>query len=605
MPSARALAVSILTSLLVSLPLVAPSLGRSLDGLALVFPAALAAVGVIATLVGAARRTAPWRGPDPVWALPVAMGLSVVPLVEMWSSARTNGILVGGLLPFSDACDYLQGAERLLTLGALDGWNSRRPLNAALLAARLWLGDHDLTRALVLQATLFAVAVSLAARSLARDLGAAAASALLGGVSVFAAIYLATTMSESLGLTLGCLALAALWHAARTRDSVHLALGLGVLTVGLQARAGPFMLLPSLLAWTWLDGADLSRRERLGRTGVAVVGIVAAFAFNAVLLRAHHGLAGGAQSNFAHTLYGLAAGGVGWERAAHDFPVIATMSEADAASFVYARAGDLMRAHPVWFVKGLVANVGAVAATLGTPLLERHPVGQWCALAAIVAVMLLVARAALRRRPHDRSLRMTYAAAIGLAASVPVIYIDGRERVFAAGFPLGIASIAATISALRPSLPTPSIDDARRDVRAPLTLAGAMLVAALIVPRASITQPPRAACASGEKPVALWVPPHVPRLDVVAGGDAPSLPAMPRATLRRGIAHDPNLGDNDLGAPLPEVPEGTTIYAALDLVSGRVEYWELPTSASHGPVVSGCARRASGSSHSLYVVTAR
>ncbi len=605
MPSARALVVSLLASLLLSLPLVAPSLGRSLAGLPLVLPAAVAALGVVAALVGVARRASPARGPDPIWALPVATGLSIVPLLEMWSSARTNGILVGGLLPFSDAGDYLQGAERLLTLGSLDGWNSRRPLNAALLAARLWLGDHDLTRALVLQSALFAVAASLAARALARDLGAAAGCAFLGAVSIFAAIFLPTTMSESLGLTLGCLALAALWHAARSRSAAHLALAMAVLTLGLQARAGPFTLLPALLAWTWLDGRGEALADRARRTGLAALGGAGAFGFNTLLLRVHHGVAGGAQSNFSYTLYGLAAGGAGWERAARDHPAIAAMREADAAGFVYARAGELMRAHPLLFVKGLVANVGALAATLGTPLLENRPAGQWCALAALTAVMGLTARAALARRPGDRALRMTYAAALGLAASVPVIYMDGRERVFAAGFPLGVASIVATLAALRPSLPVAGVDDARRDIRAPLALAGALCVAALMVPRAPVTRPPRPVCAEGERPVALWTPPLMPRLDVVAGAGAPSLPRVPRETLRRGVAHDPNLGDNDLGAPLTDVREGTSICATLDLVSERVEYWELPASLPRAPVTSGCARRASGSSHSLYVVTVR
>lgn len=605
MSSVRSIAVSVLASLLLSLAFMAPSLGASMAPLPLALPAVVAAIGVIATMVGVARRRAPIAGPDPIWAFPLAVGLSVVPLMAMWSSAATNGIVVGGLLPFSDAGDYLQGAERLLALGSLDGWNSRRPLNAALLAVRMWLGDQDLQRALALQAALFAACVTFASRALARDFGFVAASALLGGVTVFASIFLATTMSESLGLSLGCLALATLWHAARSRDTAHLAAGLAILTVGLQARAGPFMLLPALLVWTWLDARKLNLVARLERTALAATGVIAGFAYNAVLLRAHHGVAGGAQSNFSYTLYGLATGGLGWERAAHDFPAIATMSEADSARFVYARAWGLMGEHPLLFVKGLVANVGAVAATLGTPLLEGHPAGQWCALAVIVAGMLLVARAALRRRPDDAALRMVYAAAIGLAASVPVIYIDGRERVFAAGFPLGIASIVATLAALRPSLPMASPEDAKLDARAPIGLTACLLVAALLVPRASITAPSPPRCPAGENAVTLWLPPRAPHLDVVAGDGVATLPSMPRVTLRRGVAHDPNLGDNNLGAPLTDVPEGTRIWAAFDLVSKRLEYWELPASRPAASLVSGCARRASGSSHSLYVVTPR
>lgn len=71
-----------------------------------------------------------------------------------------------GLLPWSDAHAYYDGALHLADTGNQDSWNERRPINASLLTMRLGLAGFHLRIATVLQVLVLAGATFLAGRSL-------------------------------------------------------------------------------------------------------------------------------------------------------------------------------------------------------------------------------------------------------------------------------------------------------------------------------------------------------------------------------------------------------------------------------------------------------
>jgi hypothetical protein len=109
------------------------------------------------------------------------------------------------LLPYSDAAGYFQGAERLLQDGTLTNFSERRPLNAAFFAARLLIADENIYYALIFQAVIVALALSLATREMNRLQGSS--------LAVFFAINFAfvnsclhRTLSEPLGISLGLIA---------------------------------------------------------------------------------------------------------------------------------------------------------------------------------------------------------------------------------------------------------------------------------------------------------------------------------------------------------------------------------------------------------------
>jgi hypothetical protein len=586
----------LLAALLCALPWRAPSLGSTLDGLELALPGVITAAGLCATLWAAARRDAP-RPFDPLrWSvtLPLLTLCAVVPIVVAWRSARSNGTYLAGVFPYSDAGDYVQGALKLLAEGALEPWNSRRPLNAALLATRLAMVDLSVERALVLQALLLAVAATLGGRAVALDRGHRAGLTVGAGVMIFGAIYTPTTLSEALGLTLGALALALLWHAARTRVAWHTGLAMAALTVALNARSGPFFALGTLLLWIVWDG----RADRRARVAAGLVGVALAFGYNRALLAVHHGIAAGAHGNFSYTLWGLSRGGVPWDQAYVRHPEVLRMSDAEASAFLYARAFEALRAHPTDLLRGLWVSVYELVSMIIDPLtagrLHDRPALATALFAALLSPVAWFTRRALQRRPEDATLRMTLAASVGLALSVPVIFLDGRVRVFAAGFPLGVAFLVALAAANRGGAGAdPSMH--REALRAPAGLFATLLVFAVVAPKIARRHPvaESSSCREGERAFALWTDGRPLWRRIVEGGDAAAGGRVPRETLHAGIARDPNLGETQLDAQIRGLRVGDTVYAGLDLRSRTLEYFVFARgeAPSRRRIVRGCAAR--------------
>ena len=560
--------------------------GRALYPAAALLFAGLA--GLARSRLRARSAGTPVAGTDLHWlTLPAAIALFMVPLADAWGSLRSHGAFVGGVLPYSDAGDYLNGALGLLANGTLDAWNSRRPLNAALLALRLGLAHGDLQAALVTQAIVLAASSWLAARAIARDLGWAAGAIILGGMLTFGGIFVATTMSESLGLSLGALALATLWHSARDRERWRLALGFLTLTAALQARSGPMFVLPALVGWATLslhDRAETGRRWCPRNLAAALLGVAGGAALNALLTRVHHGATGGGQANFSYTLYGIVVGGKGWEQAWADFPVVRAMPEPEGAAFIYKHALAHLQAHPGDLALGLFRNVECLVFSwteqASGDALAHHPAAQWAVGVAVAIAATVAIRALLRAHPNDASLTLVAAAGAGIVASVPVIYIDGRERVFAAAFPFAVAGVAyalASVSRAVAAAPADASEHASLGAM-PATLSALLLLGALLgVPavRAVLPETPVAhtvRCARGHG-VTLWTR-YIPAAITLV--DDPSALAVPHESVvafRRAIYRDPNLGTNDLGAALTALPAGTELTLAFDLISRRLDYY--------------------------------
>jgi hypothetical protein len=347
---------------------------------------------------------------------PAALGGCVIAylasLIENWESGSRRFFTIAGIVPWSDAQAYFVGAERVLFDGKLDAFNSVRPLNTVDLAIRLAVTGLDLRAALVIQAIMVGVASYLAARGVARDLGPLAGFALFVVIYGFAAFHVESTLTETLGVTLGCLAFAVLWRAVRQKSVALATGGIFLLAVGLVARAGTIAIVATLLAWfAWqLRGGSWINWRVLG-AGLAAV--VVAFATNYVVILSLSGDTRAPNSNFGYVMYGLATGYPGWDpahpawtRAYSDYPVqMARRSLTERAQFAGDRARDEIRSHPARFAKTVVrsglnyadlsrdTSVGAVTnatmrrllygiAGLGAAifLVARWRSSRWCAL---------------------------------------------------------------------------------------------------------------------------------------------------------------------------------------------------------------------------------
>ncbi len=584
----------------VALAYATPAVARAAGAASPFVPVVLlgaALVGLAVTFRGRARPPAPPAEPtegarrrDAVLAglaIPAATFAFVLALFDAWSSLQSNGSFTGGVVPVSDAGAYFAGAERLLMEGALDGWNSRRPLNAAFLVTRIALADGDFRDALLLQAALLGTTTALAARALARDFGRTAGLLFFAGLYIFGGIFVATTMSESLGLSLGALAFAILWHAMRTRRLAPLAVGFAVCAMALNARSGAFLVLPCLVVWAATSQAAPRSAERVDLFAgfAALLGTAAGFGVNGAVANLYAGASGGTHSNFSYTLYGLAKGGVGWERAIADFPELRGMGDAEAGSFVYARALDTMQAHPADFALGLVRNVdcfvSSMSEKLSLGLLGGHPFASWAF--AIVwggAALYLVLRT-VRNHGGDRGLGMIAAATAGIALSVPVIYMDGRERVFAASVPFVLAGAAIAITSLATrtrAVPRSSFEHAAW-LRPVANFAGVLALVAVAGPRIShdlfAPKPPASAprplCQPGSGLFTLTGRTGLPHVDIT---DATAFKA--------GIARDVNLGTSPFAGDLAMLRAGDTFTSVFDLTTHRVRHIVLPTASFVG-----------------------
>ncbi len=547
-----------------------PSVARSFGAVTSLTPAVSMALAIC---VAVARKNAGARPVEALVGAALTFAASVCiaegALHAAWSLAPSHGALIGGRIPYSDASDYLSGAERLLRHGRLDEFTSRRPLNVSLLAARIALTGGSAVGALHLQALLLAASTWLAAREIAVDLGWSRAAVVAFGALAFGVVFVPTTLSESLGVTLGALALATLWGAAREPSAWRLAASGVLLAAGLWARSGPMFALVTVAAWA----AWRCRGE--GARGMAVA--AAAFVGGAgggaglarVLLRVHHGLTDGAQANAAYTFYGLAHGGQGWELAWHDHPEIATLGDVRAAAWVRRLTVEHIAAHPGDLALGLARNVQCLARTCTGEALRAHPVAEGLLFGAIVAALVAWTVRRWRATRGAPQLALGVAVTVGAALSVPVVYMDGGDRVFAVAVPSMLAFAALL-------LPVPL--GARRErptVAAPM-LGFAMLIAAMVAPRLARVHPtptPPMDCAAGEVPVDVDAATAPLR---VAIGLRPGGLGVPLAEFRPRIAYVPYLGTNGLAAALGTLPAVTDVSGLFDDRAATLVYLVAP-----------------------------
>jgi hypothetical protein len=335
---------------------------------------------------------------------PAALAGSVIAyLVQLFASWERGGssfFTVGGVVPWSDAYAYFGGAQRLLFDGQLDGFNSRRPLHAAFLASELAFTDLDLRKTLVIQAVLLGVASYLAARAVARDLGLLAGVAVFAGIYGFARVGVHTVMSETVGVVLGALAFAALWTAVRRASPWLVAGGLFLLTLALDFRSGPVLLLLTLpVACAWLLRG--SRRINWRVLGLSAAAVVVALGANYISIFTFHGDRQNLNSAANYWVYGMAKGLPGWSshpvswyQIYADHPEIIDMSEAERNRFVAGRAREELRAHPGAFAKSYVEGAGNYVSATGeyitAPVASFRVVAY--AIALLLAAIVLIAR---------------------------------------------------------------------------------------------------------------------------------------------------------------------------------------------------------------------
>lgn len=283
-----------------------------------------------------------------VWGKGLTLGITVLlfslSLIYKWQTAD-NFSLISGFFPVRDANDYYQSAQALIYGMKLSGTSTFRPIYPAFLATIMWVTNGNLKFVLILLVLANAVAVFWATLEVNRIIKNSFFSAifLILGYIYFRR-FSGTLLTENLGFLMGNLALFFLLRGASTKNIKYAFWGLFLLTNGLNARAGAFIILPILGAWIAISFHNNQSLWKKLFTAMAV--IIVSMAGNWLLGKLLNPPTSAVFANYSYTLYGLASGNKGWEQVLVDHPNV-------PENEIYALAFDKIRNNPILFMQGI------------------------------------------------------------------------------------------------------------------------------------------------------------------------------------------------------------------------------------------------------------
>jgi hypothetical protein len=385
--------------------------------------------------------------------LALALVLFGIPLSGMWSGGPYGYNVIAGIFPYSDAAAYEQGSRALMEDGQLDPWNTRRPLTSVLLGSLFTAGSGSLQFTQAILVYLNAVAAFCAARALWASHGFAAGLLMLASLFAFYAPHLGSLLSENLGLALGSTAFALLWYGVRVGEKWAIAIGLFALSLGLNARAGAFFVLPALILWlSWRDAKSDKRaglQTLVWTSAAALLGFVPGVIITAVF-GAEQGIPFG---NFAPSMYGLVVGGKGWTQVYADFPHVSALSESESFREIYRLAWAAAQESPL----RVVAGVGSYYNDYFFDTKWHRFFGNRV-LRGLALLLTLIGIAHCVRRRREPGSAFLLVVTAGVLASVPFVY-DGAPRAYAATISVTAALIgigATSVGAWRGVLMAPA-----------------------------------------------------------------------------------------------------------------------------------------------------
>ena len=369
--------------------------------------------------------------------LVVTLLVFVLPLLGMWAKGESEQYIVLGMFPLKDPHGYYYGARHLLENGVLSDFSGRRPLFPGFLAGLLRLTGENLQITLLLVVLLASLACYLTAREVSRThgpLGGAAAAFLL---FLFYRQYTGTTLTENLGLACGAGGFALLWSGAAQRQPRRIFAGILLVSLGLNARAGAFFVLPALVVWAAWQGKE--KRWSWIMLAGGVLAAALGFVCNSLAFRLFSPPDSSLFSNFSYTLYGLVVGGKGWGQIWMDHPEVTALAEPLLSQRIYALtwqaflqnpSGIVLGAFKAWgdfFSVGSLGMFGFIGRTNATANLIGALAGYFFSAAAVV----------LGWRKRDTLWWLLAAAMLGVLASVPFVpTVDAGLRTYAVVMPL-------------------------------------------------------------------------------------------------------------------------------------------------------------------------
>lgn len=418
------------------------------------------------------------------WASPLGrlavIALLLCSLLRMWAPLPapahhaadvSPAAFCRGRIQASDSLDYWSAAETLRVAGQLNQPASRRPLYPALLATESWLVGGHRPLVLLLNAALAGVALSALAIAVGRCLGPWVALGSLSMTLGYAQQFVAYTLTEQLGLALGAIALAQILDGFARQRIRSLAFGSLSFGVAMMARAGALLTLPApALAALFL----MPNARARGCALLACLGpLIAAWVMNSAIFRVAGAPGAAVNANVSYVTLGMAMGG-DWTDAQRwlleSTPQGQDLTDRERSELLRDEALRRLRESPEVFLGSLTrglrtfamdwstiawgrfAERGSAQVVLGSVGLERlasrYSGSAWLAGGLLaVASLAALARLVLVRPSIGIPLGLLF---LGIVASLPFIWIDGRWRALAPTWP--VLAVVATLWLMPPAL---------------------------------------------------------------------------------------------------------------------------------------------------------
>lgn len=359
----------------------------------------------------------------------------------IWWTGKTVDLAVGGFYQVSDALAYWTCANSLLDMGHFGNassftaeWCQRRAIYPNLLSGFTWIAQRNIFLTLLLQATVVCLSIFAVLRQSSPHIGVV-------GIAVGAALLVKyatdslfmVTMTENAGVIFGCIGLAALFKSIENKSLVWASAGIAAFSIALNARAGAFFILPFLVLWAGIFAYSLNRNILVWII-IPTLAAVAGFTLQAALVIAVGGNPGNSHGNFSYVLYGLSAGGTGWQQVLVDHPELSG-TDALMSKAIYALAWDNIQSNPRLLFQGLFKNL-ALFVSSGTYGFER--LGVWAGVTKLCWWLAWIPLLSGFRKPAYVLIAF---ASLGVLASAPFLMVDGGSRVFAASVAVDVVQI--------------------------------------------------------------------------------------------------------------------------------------------------------------------
>jgi hypothetical protein len=275
-------------------------------------------------------------------------------LVGLWASGQTEGQVISGILPDTDAAFYYYDSLRLAYGFQFSYFGAMRLFFSAFLGFILQIVSFNLQITIGILVFMLAVSCFFATFGIWKRFGSLPASLFFVLIFTFARLSIGKLMSESLGLSLSCLSFYFFLDFSNTKKNFPLFLAVFLWIVALIARAGPVTIIPSLLFGIYLVEKNKKNLKRL----VIIVILASVLVFSIFNL---FSLVFGPENsipfaNFVHPLYGLAKGGAGWSRIFIDHPEITKFEEPEYTREIFNYALLEIKENPGIFLFGILSQ---------------------------------------------------------------------------------------------------------------------------------------------------------------------------------------------------------------------------------------------------------